>query len=400
MFIPKHLPILLSIFILISCNEIKKLPSYLPFSISLGTFKNYEEASKYRLNFPNDIRAKIRYELVTTKKYKLLYGYYESSYKAGEKAFELFLQNKIRNYEIVKDGQSILDEFINIPYIENYLGRLSLFNYNLRTKEKEINLTINRKDITIINMNKNCDKIFLTTTDLLGNVKNSSFIKDVELFLYERNTEKLISLMNYGNVKYYYSFWDNTDTFKVSIVQYESNPRFVKYTLYTWDTNGNGKLSKEKRYDLLTEGFPKIPKRIPEYYSPNYNYQIKVVNEQGVNNLYIKDYVKKSELLLGLTDKKIYDMRWSNDSKYIFVLTRNESLSQESEELMIIDVNKKMITKKINSKKFNHILVRGKFLFYDTLTDKSSSINVLNLDNLVEYDNINGIGGTYLISIY
>jgi len=117
------------------------------YSISLGTFKNYEDASNFRFTLDNDIRAKISFELVSSKKYKVLYGKYLTSFEAGKSAYNLFTKNKIRQYEIVLDGQTILDEFVNVPFIANYLGKSSLFNYNIITKEKELQLSLSEKKL-------------------------------------------------------------------------------------------------------------------------------------------------------------------------------------------------------------------------------------------------------------
>ncbi|MCX7874734.1 MAG: hypothetical protein N2321_01060 [Melioribacteraceae bacterium] len=387
-----HLIIIVALFLSSCNNQNINLNNNFNYSISLGTFKTYNEASEFRFQLPNDIRAKIRYELISTKKYKVLIGNFKSSYDAGEYAFNLFLNKKIKSYDIVNNGQVVLDEFINIPFISNYLGQSSIYNYNLKSKIKELILYFNDKDIATINLTNDCDKIFIVTLDK----KIKSKIKDADLYLFIRNKEELLHLKSFKNISYLYTYWDYVDSFKVNVVKVdEKNPQKIIQSIYLFDNNGFEKNIKEKEYDLLKEGYPKINRRRVEYFSPNNQFQIKIKNEIE-KDIYLKDFKNKSETFIAFTTNKIYDIRWSNDNKYAFVITKPNNEINKNDELIIINVMQNTVIKKFNSNRINDILVRGNFLFFDSNIDSINTIQVYDFEKQVYYDKINSYGGCNL----
>lgn len=366
------------------------------YSISLGTFKNYEDASNFRFTLDNDIRAKISFELVSSKKYKVLYGKYLTSFEAGKSAYNLFIKNKIRQYEIVLDGQTVLDEFVNVPFIANYLGKSSLFNYNIITKEKELQLSLSEKKIVSINLTKNNDKIFIGAVTDFGMNGNVSFVNDVELLLYNRNSEDISTLKKFGSGILFYTYWDYPDSFRTNFLSFDKkNPRLLEQQIYSWDENGNGKLVKQRSIDLLKDGFPKIPKRRLAEFSDSKNFQLRIKNENGTASFYLKDFIDKSEIFIGFTNNNIYDARWGDDEKYLFIITKPEQ-KQNKEELFIIDLDKKIIAKKFYGSGFNNLLVRGKLLFFDVLFNGINRIQVFDLEKLKDYDAIEFYGGCSL----
>ncbi len=383
--------------VLFSCKQdIKNKKSNLHYSISLGTFKNYNEASEFRFNFSNEIRAKIRYEYISSKKYKVLIGNYESSYNAGEVAFNLYLENKIDKYEIVKDGQNVLDEFINVPFVSFYLGKSSIYNYNLTTKIKELLLSFENRNVASISLTKKSDKIFITAVEKFSNEKQ---IKNVELFLFNRDNDELKKLINQKNINTIYTYWDNPDTFKVNLIKVdEKNPQKVLQKIYALDSEGNEKYYKENHYDLLMQGYPVINKKRINFFSSDNKIEIKIKIDDAYKNIYLHDYKNRSETFITLTSNNIYDLKWNNDNKYAFIITKSEDKNNNNDELFIIDVSNKTIIKKFTGNEFDNLLVRGNFLFFDEIKNKINCIHVYNFKENAEYDLINSYGGCNLFN--
>lgn len=394
--------IILSVFalfglILFSCNQEKSGKKInLHYSISLGTFKNYNQASEYRFQFSNEIRAKIRYELISSKKYRVLIGNYESSYDAGEDAFKLYLEKKINKYEIVKDGQNVLDEFINVPFVSFYLGKSSIFNYNLNTKVKELLLSFENREVASFSLTNKSDKLFIISIEKFNYEKQ---IKNVDLHLLTRNNEELKNLLNLKNINTIYTYWDNLDTFKTNFIKIDDkSPRKILQMIYAWDSDGNVKYIKQKEYDLLMEGFPAINKKRIEYFSPNNKLQIKIKTDGNYKNIYLQDYENKSETFIAVTSNTIYNLKWSNDNKFVFIITKPETNESKNDELFVINTVNKTIMKKFIGTEFNNLLVRGNFLFFDELKNKINCIHVFNLKEQADYDLINSYGGCNLFN--
>lgn len=383
--------------VLFSCKQgINNTKSNLHYSISLGTFKNYNDASEFRFNFSNEIRAKIRYELISSKKYKVLIGNYESSYDAGETAFNLYLENKIDKYEIVKDGQNVLDEFINVPFVSFYLGKSSIYNYNLITKIKELLLSFENKDVASISLTRKSDKIFITSIEKSSYEKQ---IKNVELFLFKRDNDELKKLIIQKNINTIYTYWDNPDTFKLNLIKVDDkNPQKVLQKIYALDSEGNEKYYKENHFDLLLQGYPVINKKRINFFSSNNKFQIKIKSDDIYKNIYLYDYESRSETFITLTSNNIYDLKWSNDNKLAFIITKAEFKDNYNDELFVIDISNKTIIKKFLGNEFDNLLVKGNFLFFDEIKNKINCIHVYNLKENADYDLINSYGGCNLFN--
>ncbi|MEW6654034.1 MAG: hypothetical protein AB1394_11285, partial [Bacteroidota bacterium] len=171
-----------------------------PYSVLLGNFKTYEQALKFKVNLSDSIRAHSRLESTAKKSYKLLYGKYSTSYDAGEKGFDLFLQKRIKNYEISRNGQRVLDEFVNVPFIGFYLGKPALYNYNLKTKQTEILWSRFNKKVLSVRLTKKAKSVFIITAETITKNIYQSSLKETSLHFLRRNEDESEVLMQLGNV--------------------------------------------------------------------------------------------------------------------------------------------------------------------------------------------------------
>ncbi len=401
-----HIIFIFISFIFASCNfdgeELQK-DKINPYSISLGSYKTYEQASKFKMKLSDSVRAHLRLESVGKKRYKLFYGKFSSAYAAGEKAFDLYRKSLIKDYEINKNGQRVLDEFVNVPFLGNYLGKGAVYNYNLKTKSTEILWSRSNRKVLSINLSRDSRFAFIVAAENLIEHKNVTAIQNARIYFLHRNEEEVDELMNIGNVNQLYTYWDQQDTFRVNATFPDSNnARIIYQRISTWDSYGKGGRSTERSFDLLLQGFPTKPDRKPELFSPNGEFQIRSAKNDDREYFYLKNFPDKSEVLLASTKGNIEDVRWSADSRFLFIIAAERRIEKKNSgvvirhELIIYDTEKKKVLAIIDGSGFGNLFVRGKLLFFDERLNGIKQITILDLTNLSKYDSINLYGGCAL----
>ncbi|KAF0152975.1 MAG: hypothetical protein FD143_652 [Ignavibacteria bacterium] len=373
-----------------------------PYSVSLGNFNTYEHALKFKTKLSDSVRAHSRLESTAKKSYKILYGKYSTSYDAGEKGFELFLQKYIMDYEINRNGQRVLDEFINVPFIGFYLGKPALYNYNLKTRQTEILWSRFNKKVLSVRLTQKAKAVFLITAETISKNKSQSSLREAAVHFLRRNEDESEELKQLGNVDRIYSYWDLPDTFRINTTFPDSNSsRIIYQRIYSWDNYGRiGKIS-QRSFDLLLQGYPVKPKIKQEVFSPNSLLQIRVTKTNETAYFYIKNFPDKSELLALALHGEIKDIRWSDDSRYVLVISEeiikpNKTGAKQNQLLAIYDTFSKKVVRIIEGTGFNNLLLRGKFLFFDESLNGSKHIVITDIQDKTVYDRINLPGGCAL----
>ncbi len=393
-------------FILTSCNfdgsELQK-DKINPYSISLGSYKTYEQASKFKMNLGDSVRAHLRLESVGKKKYKLFYGKFSSAYAAGEKAFSLYRKSMIKDYEINRNGQRVLDEFVNIPFIGNYLGKAAVFNYNIKSKSTEVLWSRSNRKVLSLNLSGDSRFAFIIAAENLLAHKNTTAIQNARVYFLHRNEEEIEELINIGNVNQLYTYWDQQDTFRVNATFPDSNnARIIYQRIFSWDSYGKGGSSSQRSFDLLLQGFPTKPVLKPELFSPNGTLQVRDAVNDDRHYFYLKNFPDKSEVLLASSKGIIKDVRWSADSRFLFIITSERRVEKNRTEVInrcefiIYDTEKRRMLGIIDGNGFSNLLVRGKLVFFDERLNGTDQITILDLTNLSKYDSINFYGGCSL----
>ncbi|MDP2038653.1 MAG: hypothetical protein Q8L04_14815 [Ignavibacteria bacterium] len=377
-----------------------------PYSISLGRFKTYEQALKFKLKLSDSVRAHLRLESVEKERYKLFYGKYPSAYSAGEKAFELYKKSLVKDYEINRNGQRVLDEFANVPFIAYYLGKPAVFNYNVKTKSTEILWSRSNRKVLSLNVAQNAESVFIITAESMSKRNNISLIQNAMLYILHRNEDETEELMQIGNINQLYTYWDQPDTFRVNVTFPDSNnSRIIYQRIASWDSYGKkGKLT-ERSFDLLLQGFPVQPKRKPELLSPSGQFQIRIAKNNGRQYFYLKNFPDKSEILFTSSQGEVEDIRWSLDSRYIFIQTKvlpiqgKKNGASPGQQIIIYDTKVQKVTRILEGSGFRNLLVRGKLLFFDEHLNGANHIAIVDLAIQSRYDSINMPGGCALNSL-
>ncbi len=391
---------LLFIIVLQSCyqKEINKGKEN-PFSISLGSFKTYEKAFQFKSRLDTVVRANLRLEYVSKKNYKLLYGKFHNSLSAGEKAYELYCDTLINDYDITRNGIKVLDEFINVPFIGNFLGKPSLYTYNIKNKNTELLWSQKDGKVISLNLSEAADHAFFSTAASAGQFGGLPFIKNVNLFLLHRIEDNIDQIDELGDGYQFYTYWNAPDSFYVNISFSDSNnPRIIYQRIQSYDLQGKRKSSSERSFDIIKQGFPVAPSRKPQLTSPNLNCQLRIVHNNDQSIFYLKNFLDKSEILISSINEKIKDIRWSSDGNYFFIVSEfkvriSKRIYESRNHIFIIDAANKKVKKILEGNRFENLLVRGKLVFFDELFNGTKRIVIYDYVNRKHFDYIELPGG-------
>jgi len=374
-----------------------KLHSY---SISVEKYSKLNQAIKYISEFDEELKKKMHIEQVKDEGYQVLIGQYPTSFEAGEFAFNLVTKGIIKKFQIFQDSHEVLDEFNNILFMSYYEGRPSIFNYNLISKNNNVIWSKWGSKVTSLTLSASCKRLFFTTSSGYGKNRGIPYVHGASLYYFIRKYNEPVELTYFGDGYQLYSYWYTADSFKVNFTYgNQVDSKIVNQKIYSYDTLGNTGKTKHRKYNLLKDGFPAIPNKTPIYYSPNHNYNLRVVIDKNESSYYLKDYRERSEILIASGKQKIRDACWSKDGNYLFILTHNLSVysnkikSGLTGELWIIDAVHKKRLKAFAGYQFENLFVHGKFLFFDERLNGSAKICIYNYTEAKVYDTIVSSGG-------
>lgn len=343
------------------------------YSISLFEFRTLLETRNMKDQLGGLIMDGLVIQKVNEDKYRLLLGEFESSYEAGKKAFSLYKNQIINNFNIVHNKKVVTDSYNNILFISKYFGRNSLYRYNLIKKNIENIWTKPLHSVLTVNRNSFRDVHFFTTGRKTGMREGFPFIEDSKVWLISTETEDPQTVAEFGECSQLYSFWENIDTFKVNISNPDSiDASVIVQNLYSFDIRGKYYLSNKRNYNLITEGFPFPPTKRLQLLSPNNQYEIEI-NKNGELNL--KDYNFRSVQNIYKSNKPITDLIWSDDGNYLIaVFEVSVKQSEVRSEIIVFEGASRKIISTHTGQGVKNMFVQGELIFYDEIKAGVSSI--------------------------
>ncbi|MDH7603348.1 MAG: hypothetical protein QHH13_00440 [Melioribacter sp.] len=374
--------------ILLSCNETKiNDEQNFSYSICLAEFSSLSEAYNYKDRLNKNLLDSITIKSLSSKKYLILYGNYNNSYNAGIKAYELFNNYSIKDYKIFYKDNFVNDLFANFLFVANYSGRPSLYNFNLITKQTKPVWSRWGRKVLALNHSQDRSKVFITTA--LSYKKEGVFpvIKDVRLYLYDAQENKIDEIYSFGDCIQLYTYWETEDTFKVNLTFSDSiKSEIIIQNIFSFDAHGQLTQIQKRDFQILKDGFPKPPVLKPAVISPRGRFQIRNIKENGKSYIYLRDVTKNSEILIYEYEGILKNIIWTNDERFCFLIIKLNEVNRS--ELLIIDANEMRIRKNYYGPENMNLLVHGNFLFFDEQNYGIRQIAVYNLNKDSVYHRI------------
>ncbi len=353
------------------------------YSIKIGEFPDINNAKDFRIKLDRSIADSARIEKFSDMLYEVLLGKYKNSFGAGKNAYKLSSNGLIRSYSIMKGRHETLDEFRNILFVAHYLGRPSVFSIDISSMQTELIWSSQNESVISLNISADRNSAFVTTAKSYGMRSNLPFIHGVRVLQLKRESNEMSRLKDIGNCAQLYTYWENRDTFKVNVTSIDTiDSRIIYQNIFHFDLSGELNKVSERKFNLISEGFPMPPNREPEYISPNNRFQFRQISSDGGYDFYLKDVQERSDVLIASGKRKILDARWSDDGNYLFIVTVNSVLpdspkkAQPTGELIVINTLQKRLIANFNRFRYDNLLVQGNFLIFDERLNNLSRINI------------------------
>lgn len=382
--------------LILSCNEIKlEEEASDKYSINLGEFKTYEDADIFKSKLDLQLWRDLKIEQADQNRFLLLYGNYSSAFDAGKNAFVLLSDSLINNYKVVKNLANINDPYSNVLFIAKYQSRPSVYSYNVLKKKSKLIWSRWGRKVLSINHSDDRSSVFILTALGYGKQGGFPYVRDVRLYIYNSEKDQIDEIEEFSNGLQIYSYWENSDTFKVNFTKPDSiHTEKIVQTIFSFDKTGKKTKSVNREFLLTRDGFPKPPLQKLQLFSPAGTYQVRITEDDNKKSIYLRDQKKRAELMIIETEEDIKKLRWSPDEKYIFfILIEKNKPNIVKNELMIINTDEKIVKRTFRGPIFKNLLLQGNLLFFDQQFEGISQITIYDFVTDIIFDEIRIAGG-------
>lgn len=391
----------ITLFVFTACNEIKLEEEISDiYSIALGEFKTLDEAESYKSKIDLQLWRELKIVQADQNLFILTYGNFNSSFESGKKAFELYNNSLIDNYKILKNSDYINDLFANVLFVARYQGRPSVYNYNILTKKSKLLWSRWGRKVLAVSYSEDRNTAFIATA--LGYGKQGSFpyVRDVRLYIYSGEKNQVDEVAELGNGLQLYTYWENNDTFKVNFTKPDSiESELLIQQIYPVDKSGKLHNVRERTFVLTKDGFPRPPDVRLKLFSPSGTFQLRLVNEENRNYVYLRDLKKKAEVMITEFQGKINNVKWTSDEKFLFIITSNKAQNNKN-QLLIINALEKNLERNFTGPVYKNLLVQGNLLFFDQQYEGISQITIFDFAAGKFFDEIQIPGGCGINNLF
>lgn len=361
-------------------NDLKQIPER-GFSVLAGIFHSDEKAESFvnsnSFKFPDSLR------LIQTgeKQWSVFTGRFGSSYQAGKYAFRLFNDSLLNDYSITYRRNKVYDNYTNMLFVGSDSGRPAIYNFNMVSKKYEMLWSRWGRKVVTLNHTMDLSKAFITTALGLGWRGSLPYILDASVYYFDGAENEASKIADLGKGVGLYTYWDTPDTFKINFSYLDTVKTSVVYQrIISFDKSGRELGEKHREFDILKDGFPLPPSPRPKSYSPNGQFHIKAMNK-GSDYIYMfENSADRSSARFALTGKNIYDIKWTDDSRFAFVVTENslphnpKRNDEPTGEFYVVSSIQKAAIKVFIGSRYKNFLVEGDMLILDERNADDSHI--------------------------
>lgn len=197
-------------------------------------------------------------------------------------------------------------------------------------------------------------------------------------------------------------FWVDNDRFTLIINSIDKIiASYVNKNTQVYNRFGKLLSDNTEVFDLTKDGYPVTNPASLNYKSPNELYSIVERND----SVLIKQMKSHKEIQTKLVDKKIIQIEWTENRKYVILNIiskadeKQESINYQKAELIIFNIQLKQTVKVLNDIRPNRFVLIGDFLIFDTGIGRDSKIEILKLESLEIIKTIKVNGGCSLRNI-
>ncbi len=396
--------------LLFGCNKHDKLEFIGPqhkdlFFIEAAKFKTMKNAEEFAEKIKNKVDRKIYLRSDSSgnrKFYSVCIGEFNSSYSAGEYAFNQFKEKK---YQLIQNSSYAFDEFAGSIFVGNANGLPSLYMFNIKTGKTELLWKGNSERVIELSYKPKAQANFFVTVKSLGRKTIFPFINQIKLYRILQASGKIDKLKDFGNAIQLATNREDDNSYKVTLVSLDPDiSTFVNERTSVINSGGRLLVDQSKTYDLVKENFPVIPRLPVKLFSGSQKYSLFDSVYNAKHNYFLKVYSKRHYLFS--STQLLNAVEWIGDD-FVVISTLdispvNKSLKTRkpiTSNLVVVDIDKKKIIENWSGGGYKNFIVKGNFLYFDNDFGRFSKIYVYNLSGKKMYDTVIVKGGCGLQNI-
>ena len=304
------------------------------------------------------------------------------------------------------------DEFYFVGLIGGNPGIYKFISNIQQSGKSDINFNKfwSKKNEKVIKLSYSPDKksVFFLTAEDIGKKATLPYINDIRLYRISQDSSKAAFIKKIGTGLQVFTVWGQDKTFRIILNEFDRNSAdFVIQQTSVFSGAGNLLNSNSKKFNIFKDGYPQLEEKTGVTSSPGSRYSIFSI-DSTTTSIFLQSNSDGTVKLITSTDKKLNQVDWSSDEKYLVFSTaigsqRSKSAGQgnsNSSKLYVYSIDNNKITKTIDVSDMKNFFITGDLLIFDKGIQKNSNIQITNYKTLKPFYSIRLKGGSGLKNIF
>jgi hypothetical protein len=277
----------------------------------------------------------------------------------------------------------------------------SIYKYDFESRKSSVFWYSRKERVIDLIYTDDFETVFFIAARRFGYAAAFPFIEKANLYRIDPETQQVTLLKELGDAIQIYSFWSEEGNYNLIINSFD--PKVNTYVIQnTLLYNRFGRILSDhtETSDLLISGYPAFERK--ETRTNSYDGRFRIFSV--LDSVFIRDYKSKEKIFVINSDKKLNEVQWiPGRSLVVFSLINlNEKAELNNDKissLHVFDLHSGKILKTFDKPGLFRFALTNDFLIFDEGFARNSRINIIDLDHMKEYHQINIIGGCGLRNV-
>lgn len=277
----------------------------------------------------------------------------------------------------------------------------SIYKYNFEARKSELFWFSKNERVIDLAVGADFKTTFFVTARKYSLAGAFPFIDNARLYRIDPETEQITMLREIGDAIQIYSYWSDEGNFNLFINSFDTKENtYVIQNSQLYNRFGRILTDHKETSDLLISGYPAFKVKETRITSYDERYRIFEISD----SVFIRDLKLKQKIFVKRIAFDINQVEWMpTRSLVVFNTIESERHGGHTDtrisSLNIFDFENKKLLKTFQKAGLYRFVVTNDFLIFDEGFTRNSYIQIIDLNNIKEYDRITISGGCGLRNI-
>lgn len=196
-----------------------------------------------------------------------------------------------------------------------------LYKFNIKKNTVSEFWNSNEEEVVELSYSSNHHAAFFITATKTGKEGIFPFIKDARLYVISDSTSTPRFVNEIGSGLQVFSRWESETVFRIVMNYWDKKvSTYINQRTIIFNTYGRILQEETKTYDVITDGYPRLPNVKPDSLSPAGRFQISY-NEGTGDSVFLVQSKNKHKDFITVIDNPINEISWSDDRSFVFLST-------------------------------------------------------------------------------